>query len=281
MLLTWGRMTAASWEILLPEVNGIHNGVDAFKLPIGEAEVSHLVDGRDRQQLPIGEEYLNIARPGSPRTTVREPDKAEALHWMSRLFRREFHPEPHRVLWQGSTLTTPMGTFENVHAAFTLDGRKVVWADGFSKEDPRACNPVWMWIELRPGEIDAASEATTHASVSKFIERYFNLYDRNEGLRVQTYYDGATDAFGYWGLSVSQYVPGGLPSVCGWMKQMGVKTNGKHLFVTILYCTDTTFDWQPKKSQLFRAANAAFRTRSRFTGEPLRYSQALVSPSGG
>lgn len=249
-----------------------------FKLPIDQAEVEHLISANDSMGVPVGEAYLNVVRPGSPRATVPESDKAEALHWISRLFRREYQPAPNTFKWEGSSLTTPMGLFENVHAAFRLDDRKVVWADGFSKEDPSGANPVWMWTELRRDEIDCSTEDSVHKSVAKFVRTYFNLYNEQEPISVRTYYDGSKDAFGYWGLALSQDVPSGLPSVCGWMKQFGVMTNGKQLFITIMYCMDASFEWRPKKDQLFFGGNAAFRTRSRFTGEPMRYSPKLTSP---
>ncbi|MGE0000743.1 MAG: hypothetical protein AB7F50_03125 [Fimbriimonadaceae bacterium] len=225
----------------------------------------------------LGLTLQEIEQPCAERTDVLGAWTLDSRHWMSRVFRREVLPDPSDISWSGSTLTNRMGTWEHVNAVFRLAGKRAWWADGFTNEDPRATNPFWLWIELDGGELDTSSREGIEATVATFVERVFTKYDESALITAKVWSEATEDNFGYWSLIVGQDVPDRVPSPCGWMKSMGVDTNGRHMFVTVLMCTDSTFKWN-KGTEYFPAANMGYRRRSRFTGEPIKYAPELTTP---
>lgn len=244
---------------------------------LSPAEEAHLSEATVEDGSELGFELRHIRNRSGHAVPAPASEVTRSYYWLRRVFDVGSCPEQAAVRWDGSTHTNRMGTWEHVNGVFRLQGRRAWWADGFTDEDPGAVNPFWLWVELLPGEFDMTEEASVHASVKDFVRNTFRLYDEAQPVQARTYYDGTKDAMGYWVLGIKQDVPQTLPSPCGWMDRMAVTTNGRHLFISVMYCTDSTFQWR-KGIDYFCAGSEGYRSRSRFTGEPLKYHQALTNP---
>lgn len=244
---------------------------------LGPAEREYLLATTPDRQHARGYALKQIENGGSPAVDVPEPAKELTLYWMERMFKPDALPPRDQIRWYGTALQTTLGLWEHVNAVLRIDGRKALWADGFSDEDPNLINPMWLWVELHEGELDTSSEAAAKLGLEPLLRSWLRLYDESAPIRLETECDEHHAEYGYWSFGVSQETPDELPYVCGWMWRMGVLTNGRHLFINVQSCVDSTYPWKGR-SEYFLSVGP-YRKFSRFTGEPIKYDTALTDRS--
>lgn len=260
----------------LVSVGSCRTGTEDDAPRLDPAERAHLMATTPARNWKLGGALERIERAGATVVDVPEAAKPLTLHWMGRMFRPDVLPPQTQMRWYGTSYLNKLGLWEQVNSVFQVGGRKALWADGFSDEDPRTVNPMWLWVELHEGEMDTSSEASTKRGAEQLLRTWFRLHDEGAPIRMLTVY-GGEDEFGYWVFEASQPQSDVMPSECGWMERMMVATNGRHLFLTVWYCVDSTYPWKGR-GEYFNA-DAAYRKLSRFTGEPIKYDTVFTDRS--